>query len=47
MKYIRDGCFPQVVLVTIEKDAFSLTEELSNLKEINWAIAEQPGMVCH
>jgi|TARA_Y100000294_G_scaffold84371_1_gene79120 hypothetical protein len=47
VRYIRDGCFPQVVLVEIEKDALVLTDQLSNLKEINWAIPEQPGMVCN
>tara|TARA_B100000959_G_C14981035_1_gene623504 strand:- start:1346 stop:1735 length:390 start_codon:yes stop_codon:yes gene_type:complete len=47
VKYIRDGCFPQVVLIAIEKDAFVLTEQLANLKEINWAIPEEPGIVCH
>ena len=47
VEYIRNGIFPQVSLVKIEKGAPALIEELMGHQEINWVVPEESGMICH
>ncbi|MBR34527.1 MAG: hypothetical protein CMH78_03440 [Nitrospinae bacterium] len=47
VEYIRNGNFPQVVLIRIEKGASVVVERLLEHQGINGVTPEEPGMICH